>query len=251
MNRVGRRGPRRERLASAGSCTRSSGAFAPLCEERGDADARGALPRRARGACATHARAELGRRLVPPRLLRRRHAARLGAERRVPHRLDRADAGPCSRAPRRAARAERAMDAVRAHLVRRDVGRDPAARRRPSTARRSTPATSRATCPASARTAGSTRTRRSGSCWRSRGSAAATRRSSCSTCSTRSTTRARAAEVERVQDRAVRGGGRRLRPPGAPRPRRLDLVHRLGRLDVPRRARGHPRPASAAAASSP
>ena len=35
-------------------------------------------------------RARLGRRLVPPRLLRRRHAARLGEQRRVPDRLDRA-----------------------------------------------------------------------------------------------------------------------------------------------------------------
>ncbi len=33
--------------------------------------------------------------------------------------------------------------------------------------------------------------------------------------------------------RAVRGGGRRLRRTSAHRPRRVDLVHRLGRLDVP------------------
>ena len=39
------------------------------------------------------ARAGVGRRVVPARLLRRRHAARIGAERRVPHRLDRAVVG--------------------------------------------------------------------------------------------------------------------------------------------------------------
>ena len=36
-----------------------------------------------------------------------------------------------------------------------------------------------------------------------------------------------------IPRRAVRRRGRRLRAPDARRPRRLDLVHRLGRLDVP------------------
>ena len=161
MNRVGTRGARRERLARLVPA-RVLRDFAPLCEARGDGEraaryrGRGDAPRR-------HARAGVGRRVVSPRLLRRRHAARLGAERRVPDRLDRAVAGRCSRAPRRSGRAERAMDAVRAHLVRRDARRDPAARRRPSTRRASIPATSRATCRACARTAASTRTPRSGS----------------------------------------------------------------------------------------
>ena len=50
--------------------------------------------------------------------------------------------------------------------------------------------------------------------------------------------------------RAVRPRRRRLRPPRARRARRLDLVHRLGRLDVPRRPREHPRAARAAARPS-
>ena len=45
----------------------------------------GSGPRR----CGRPGGTRLGRRLVPPRLLRRRHAARLGAERRVPDRLAR------------------------------------------------------------------------------------------------------------------------------------------------------------------
>ena len=53
-----------------------------------------------------------------------------------------------------------------------------------------------------------------------------------------------------VHDRALRGRGRRLRPPGAPRARRLDLVHRLGRLDVPGRRWKGSSGSSAAARSS-
>ena len=41
----------------------------------------------------------------------------------------------------------------------------------------------------------------------------------------------------RLSNRAVRGRGRCLRRAAARRPRRLDLVHRLGRLDVSRRRR--------------
>ena len=48
-----------------------------------------------------------------------------------------------------------------------------------------------------------------------------------------------------LQGRALRAGRRRLRPPGARRARRLDLVHRLGGLALPRRAREHPRAAAA------
>ena len=51
------------------------------------------------------------------------------------------------------------------------------------------------------------------------------------------------ADVAPLQGRALRGRGRRLFGRAARRARRLDLVHRLGRLDVPRRRRGHPGPA--------
>ena len=45
-----------------------------------------------------------------------------------------------------------------------------------------------------------------------------------------------------LQGRAVRARGRRLRAPRPRRPGRLDLVHGCGGLDVPGRAREHPRP---------
>ncbi len=105
MNRVGTGGARRERLARAGSCRASCATSRPSREARGDAARGGALARRAR-APGRDARAGLGRRLVPPCLLRRRHAARLGAERRVPDRLDLAELGRALRhgaaRPRRA-----------------------------------------------------------------------------------------------------------------------------------------------------
>ena len=44
-----------------------------------------------------------------------------------------------------------------------------------------------------------------------------------------------------LQGRAVRGLRRRVWRPAAHRPRRLDVVHRLGELAVPRRAGSHPR----------
>ena len=65
-----------------------------------------------------------------------------------------------------AAARERAMDAVRTHLVRRDAQRPAAADARRSIAARRIRATSRAMCPASARTADSTPTRRCGRSWR-------------------------------------------------------------------------------------
>ena len=46
-----------------------------------------------------------------------------------------------------------------------------------------------------------------------------------------------------LQERALRGGRRRLRPSPARRARRLDLVHRLGGMALSRRSREHPRPA--------
>ena len=69
---------------SAGSSSPCSTTSAPLCEARGDATIC-AQRYRSRGAVAgRHAGARVGRRLVSARLLRRRHAARLGAERGVP-----------------------------------------------------------------------------------------------------------------------------------------------------------------------
>ena len=108
------------------------------------------------------ARAGVGRRVVPARVLRRRHAARIGAERRVPHRLDRAVVGRAL--GRGAAAVRRARDGRGAHVARRAADRRSCCCSiRRSTGRRRTRATSRATRRASARTAASTRTPRSGS----------------------------------------------------------------------------------------
>ena len=104
----------------------------------------------------------LGRRLVPPRLLRRRHAARLGDRTRSAGSTRSRSRGACCPAPPNPARASAGDGGGR-----RAPG--PARRRRRAAVhaavrpvRRSIPDTSRATCRASARTAASTRTPRSG-----------------------------------------------------------------------------------------
>ena len=76
------------------------------------------LGRRARGRCRG---ARLGRRLVPARVLRRRHAARHARRRGVPHRRDRAGVGD-DLGLGDPERAEAALDAVEEKLVRRETG---------------------------------------------------------------------------------------------------------------------------------
>ncbi len=83
--------------------------------------------------------------------------------------------------------AERAMDAVRAHLVSRGSQTLLLLTLAFQIAQNRILATSGPTCPASAKTAGSTRTRRCGWSWRRRGSEVATKQSSSSTCSIPST----------------------------------------------------------------
>ena len=104
------------------------------------ADARRRSARGARGG-------GLGRRLVPPRLLRRRHAARLGGETTNAASTRSRSRGPSSPAPPDPARAARAMAAVEEHLVRARRRAHPALHAALRPDRRSTPATSRATCP--------------------------------------------------------------------------------------------------------
>ena len=93
MNRVGRLG-RGESVWLGFFLYTILGRFVPLCRARGDAarvQRYDGLPRAAL-ACALNER-RLGRRLVPARLLRRRHAARLGRERRMPDRRARPGLG--------------------------------------------------------------------------------------------------------------------------------------------------------------
>ena len=109
----------------------------------------------------------LGRRVVSPRVLRRRHAARLGDQRRVPDRFDRAELVGAVRRRRSPSARARRWTRVDERLVRRDARPDPAARSAVRQVAPRIPATSRATSPACARTAASTRTPRSGRRWRS------------------------------------------------------------------------------------
>ena len=74
---------------------------------------------------------------------------------------------------------------------------------------------------------------RSGRRWRSPRSASAHAPGSCSRMINPVNHAQHAAASRRLQGRALRRGGRRLCVAAAHRPRRLDLVHRLGRLDVP------------------
>ena len=67
--------------------------FAPLARRHANAGVRRTLRHRGGAAAPAHRGNELGRRLVPPRLLRRRRAARLGQQRRMPDRFDRAELG--------------------------------------------------------------------------------------------------------------------------------------------------------------
>ncbi len=179
------RGTRRERLRRLVPPRRPRRVRAPV-RRAGRRAPGGALPRRARAA-GDDARAELGRRVVPARVLRRRHAARVLPERRGEDRLGGPELGrPLRRGARK--RAERAMDAVRAHLVRRGSG----------VVLLLTPPFDRTTLdpgyikgyiPGIRENGGQYTHAARGSSSRSRGSGAATRRWSSSTCSTPSTTR--------------------------------------------------------------
>ena len=240
MNRVGAEG-KGESVWLAWFLLAALRRFAELAEARGDAAGPARCRERAEAAPRGRRGARLGRRLVSPRLLRRRHAARLGAG---------TTSARSTRSPRSWAVISGAADPERAagrwqsvdeRLVRPRRRADPAVRPRRSTTGRSSPATSRATCRASARTAASTPTRPPGSCWPPRCSGRGRRAVELFDLLNpiRHADRPRGGRA--LQGRALRRRGRRLRPAAAHRPRRLDLVHRLGRLALPRRPRGDPR----------
>ena len=239
MNRVGHEG-RGESVWLGWFLHTVLAAFAPIAEARGERRPRGALASAHEGAPAGARAPRLGRRLVPPRLLRRRHAARLGDQRRVPDRLDRPvverPVGGRRSGPRASGRWPRSRSTSSAAAT-----ASSCCSRRRSTSPTSIRATSRATCRASGRTAASTPTAPSGRSSPSRPWATATRRASCSPSSTRSTTPSTRAGVHRYKvEPYVMAADVYAEPPHVG-PRRLDLVHRVGRLDVPGRRRVDPR----------
>ena len=116
------RGPGRERLAGLVPAHRRWPAFVPIAEARGE-QPRAERWRSAHGALRRALeRARLGRRLVPARLLRRRHAARLGDATPSAGSTRSRSRGASCRVPPTRPRAERAMAAVEEYLVRRGDG---------------------------------------------------------------------------------------------------------------------------------
>jgi cyclic beta-1,2-glucan synthetase len=135
MNRVGIEGRRRRACGSPGSSTTRC-ARSPITATARATARRGELRVIGRAVREGRERGGVGRRVVSPRLLRRRHPVRLGAERRVPDRLDRAELerdlrrrGPDKRA--------QAMASLERHSCARTRGSSCCSRRR-STRRRTT-----------------------------------------------------------------------------------------------------------------
>src|SRR5438128_2492617 len=222
-------GPRRKRLARVVPAHGAAAVHPPVRDPGHGAG--GALRERGQPA-GGHARAGLGRGVVPAGLLRRRHAVGLGAERRGQDRLDRSVLGGPVRSRAREARraghgrrphppcAARSPGRARAHSPLRPVGARPRlhqgipargeGERRPVHARRGV----------DGHGGGPARQR-------GRGGGAVPPAEPDQPYTERRGRRA-------LQGRAVRHRRRRLRSPGPRRARRLDVVHGLRGLDVPR-----------------
>ena len=115
MNRVGHEG-RGESVWLAWFLCSVVERFAPFAQARGEHAARATLAGGAQGLDRRPARRRLGRRLVPARLLRQRRAARLVAQRGMPHRPDRAGlVGALGRLGRRSTPTP-ALASMKAHL---------------------------------------------------------------------------------------------------------------------------------------
>ena len=118
MNRVGERRRGRERLARLVPACDADGLRAAGRSARRDRRAPPAWRAHAAALQAVARARGLGRRLVPARLFRRRHAARLGARATNAGSTPSRNPGPCSPARRRPERAARAMAAVERELIR-------------------------------------------------------------------------------------------------------------------------------------
>ena len=121
MNRVGE-GGQGESVWLAWFLHATLTAFATLADARGDAIRAGAWRAHAAALGQALERRSVGRRLVSPRLVRRRHRARLGDERRMPHRLDRAVLGGDLRRRGSSSARPSAMAAVERELIDEDDG---------------------------------------------------------------------------------------------------------------------------------
>ena len=209
--------------------------FADLAAARGETRPRRHAIARHATALDERARAGLGWRMVSPRLLRRRHAARIAGERRVPHRRDRAVVGGDRR--RRRSGASAPGDGVGRRSI--SCGATTAScccSRRPSTRMTPSPGYIQGYVPG-VRENGGQYTH--AALWTvlafaqlGDGDRAAELFAMLNPINhTRDAGRRPA-----LSRRALRRRGRRLLAAAAHRPRRLDVVHGLGRLDVSRRA---------------
>ena len=242
MNRVGNDG-QGESVWLAWFLARTLQDFAPLARARaGTGSAPPGAQRELASPDSRRGQARLGRRVVPPRVLRRRLAARLRAERRVLDRRHRAVLGRRSPASgdRERARARARGLGIAAHAAR---ARSDAAARSALRAQRSpTRATSAPIRPGIRENGGPVHARRAVDGARAHAGSAG---------------RPGAAPLLRLLNpiyhgddprgrgalprRAVRRRGRRVFGGRARRARRLDLVHGLGRVDVSHRARARAR----------
>ena len=212
-----------------------------LAEARGEDD-------RADAAIARHAerllprrRGRVGRRLVPPRLLRRRHAARIEGRTRSAGSTRSRSRGRCIAGGGDPARARQAMASVDEQLVRREDGivlllTPPFDRMMPSPGyiQGYVPGRARERRPVHARRALDRAGVRAARRRRSGGGAVRDAQSDQPRADARQTSPATAPNLRRRR--------RRLLAAAAHRPRRLDLVHGLGGVDVSRRHRSDPRP---------
>ncbi len=238
MNRVGPRG-RGESVWLGFFLHGVLSEFAPLCDERGD-PARAQRYRREATRLRGGARAELGRGVVPAGLLRRRVPARLGTEPGMPDRQRRPVLGRALRGGPAALRRPRHGRGPCA------VGAAPGPTAGPAHACfRPLGGGARLHQGLSARGAGERRPVHS--CGRlggdGHGPAGLRRRGGGAVPHAEpGQPHAQRGRHGALPGRAVRPRGRRLLAPGPRGPRRLDLVHGLGGLDVPCGSRDDPRP---------